>query len=124
MSDFNKVIELGRLTKEVELTYTSGGQAKARFSIAVNRRWKNKEGEKQEETSFIPVTAWGRQAEAIAQFFKKGDPILVEGRLRTFSYEKDGAKVYSFEVVMEKFEFMSKSDSGSGESVNPDDIPF
>ena len=82
MANFNKVILAGNLTRDPELRYTPKGTAVARITLAVNRTWKSESGENKEEVSFVDVDVWGRQAEAIAQYMKKGRPLLVEGRLQ------------------------------------------
>src|SRR5207237_23615 len=82
MASFNRVILAGNLTRDPELRYTPKGLAIAKIGLAVNRTWKNEAGETKEEVTFVDVDSFGRQAEVIAQYFKKGRPILVEGRLR------------------------------------------
>ena len=82
MANFNKVILAGNLTRDPELRYTPKGTAIANFGLAINRKWKSESGESKEEVTFVDVEAWDRQGEVIAQYFKKGSPILVEGRLK------------------------------------------
>ncbi len=150
----NKVELYGNLTRDPELKALPSGQQVANFAIATNRTFKNKEGQKQESTEFHNVVAFGRTAEVIGQYLKKGRPIFIEGRLQTRSWEKDGAKQYRTEVIIENFQFgpdggrgeggtprsssapasddMSESmPSGGGDSIqypdeeiNPEDIPF
>ena len=87
MANFNKVILAGNLTRDPELRYTPKGTAVVKFGMAINRTWKSETGESKEEVTFVDVDAWGRQAEVIAQYMRKGRPILVEGRLQLDSWE-------------------------------------
>ena len=82
MANFNKVILAGNLTRDPELRYTPKGTAIAKFGLAINRTWKTETGEAKEEVTFVDVDSFGRQAEVIAQYMKKGRPLLVGGRLR------------------------------------------
>jgi len=82
MANFNKIILLGNLTREPQLSYTPSQMAAAEFGIATNRRWKDKSGQEREETCFIDCRAYGRTAEIINSYLHKGDPLLVEGRLQ------------------------------------------
>lgn len=113
----NKVILVGRLTKDVEIR-TSNENAFARFSVAVNRPFKNKDGEY--DADFPNCVAFGKTAEFIEKYFHKGDMIGLTGRIQTGSYtNKDGATVYTTEVAVETAEFVSsKKDSGEG-NINP-----
>ena len=82
MANFNKVILAGNLTRDPELRYTPKGTAVVKLGMAINRTWKSETGENKEEVTFVDVEAWDRQAEVIAQYMRKGRPILVEGRLK------------------------------------------
>src|SRR5678816_4951609 len=82
MASFNKVILAGNLTRDPELRYTPKGTAVAKIGLAMNRQWKDETGQQKEEVTFVDVDAFGRQAEVISQYLKKGRPILVEGRLK------------------------------------------
>ena len=82
MANFNKVILAGNLTRDPELRYTPKGLAIAKIGLAINRSWKAETGEAKEEVTFVDIDAFGKQAETIGQYLKKGRPILVEGRLR------------------------------------------
>ncbi len=115
---YNKSIILGNLAQDVELKATNSGKSVGSFSVAVNR----KVGEKQ-EVSFIGCQAWDKTAEAIAKFFKKGDAILVEGRLKQESWEKDGKKNSRIILVVEQFSFTGgkKKEDSAPES---DDIAY
>ena len=119
MANFNKVILAGNLTRDPELRYTSKGTAIAKIGIAINRTWKNEAGETKEEVTFVDVDAFGRTAEVIGQYLKKGRPILMEGRLRldTWDDKQTNQKRSKLGVVMESFQFM---DSGRGDGANPD----
>lgn len=124
----NKVSLVGRLTRDPEVRYTTGENASAiaRFSIAVNRRFKNAEGNY--DADFINCLAFGKSAEFIEKYFTKGMAIGVTGRIQTGSYtNKDGIKVYTTDVVVEESEFV-ESKNGGGASAKPstssDDLGF
>lgn len=108
----NTVILSGRLTADLELRFIPSGSAVAQFNVAVSRKYKHND-EWKEETSFIGVSVFGKQAETVAQYFKKGSPILINGRLKQESWEKDGKKHSKTVVVMEGFEFMSQKNDGA-----------
>ena len=97
---FNKVVLMGNLARDPEVRYTVEKRAWARFTVAVGYTWKNKNGEYQDATDFIPVVAWGPLADRCGRYLKKGSGVLVEGKLRVRSYEaRDGSgKKYSTEV--------------------------
>lgn len=108
MASFNKVYLIGNLTRDPELRQLGGtGGVVCNFSIATSRTYKRQDGVQQKETAFIDVASFGRQAEVIAQYFKKGKPIFVEGRLRYEQWEKTpGDKRNKISVVMETFQFI------------------
>ena len=114
MASFNKVILAGNLTRDPELRYTPKGTAVARIGLAVNRSWKSETGEMKEEVTFVDVDAFGRQAEVIAQYMRKGRPFLMEGRLRLDQWEDKNThqKQSKLRVVLEGFTFI---DSRGGE---------
>jgi single-strand DNA-binding protein len=118
MANFNKVILAGNLTRDPELRYTPKGTAVARITLAVNRTWKSESGESKEEVSFVDVDIWGRQAEVISQYMKKGRPLLVEGRLKQDTWEDKNTKQKQskLKVVLESFSFIdsNRGDSGGG----------
>jgi single-strand DNA-binding protein len=118
MANFNKVILAGNLTRDPELRYTPKGTAVARITLAVNRTWKSESGESKEEVSFVDVDVWGRQAEVISQYMKKGRPLLVEGRLKQDTWEDKNTKQKQskLKVVLESFSFIdsNRGDSGGG----------
>ncbi len=113
MANFNKVILAGNLTRDPELRYTPKGTAVARLGIAINRKWKSETGEMKEDVTFVDVDAFGKTAETIGQYLKKGRPILIEGRLRyeTWEDKQTKQKKSKLGVVMETFQFL---DSGGG----------
>ena len=121
MASFNKVILVGNLTRDPELRYTPKGMAIARLGIAVNRTWKSESGEMKDETTFVDVDAFGRQAETLGQYLKKGRPIMIEGRLRLDQWDdkQTGQKRSKLGVVLETFQFLDSGrggESGAGES--------
>jgi single-strand DNA-binding protein len=116
MASFNKVILVGNLTRDPELRYTPKGTAVARITLAVNRTFSSGEGgEKKEEVSFVDVDVWGRQAEVISQYMKKGRPLLVEGRLKQDTWEDKNTKQKQskLKVVLESFSFLDSGNRGS-----------
>ena len=108
----NYVSLLGRLTRDPEVTYTQSGKAFTRFSIAVSRGASNRD-----EVDFINCVAWEKRAETISQYFKKGSRILVQGRISTGSYEKNGETRYTTDVVVNNFDFIeTRANEGNSES--------
>jgi single-strand DNA-binding protein len=117
VANFNKVILLGNLTRDVELRHTQSGQALAKFGMAINRKW-SQNGEQKESTCFVDLTAWGRQAEVLQQYVKKGSQLFVEGRLEYSTWESpEGGKRNKLEVVVENFQFVGggRAAGGGGE---------
>lgn len=116
MANFNKVILAGNLTRDPELRYTPKGTAIARIGMAINRTWKSETGESKEEVTFVDADAFGRTAEVIAQYLKKGRPILVEGRLKLDQWEDKNTKqkVSKLRVVVEGFQFLDSGRGGDG----------
>src|SRR5438105_11590958 len=108
MASFNRVILAGNLTRDPELRYTPKGMAIAKIGLAVNRVWKNEAGESKEEVTFVDLDAFGRQAETLAQYMKKGSPLLVKGRLRLDQWDdkQTGQKRSRLGVVVEGFQFL------------------
>ena len=114
----NKVIIIGRFTRDPEIKYTTGenATATARFSLAVNRRFKNKEGNY--DADFINCVAFGKTAEFIEKYFSKGMAIGITGRIQTGSYtNKEGQKVYTTDVVVEETEFVESKNKGTSDNV-------
>jgi single-strand DNA-binding protein len=115
MSGVNKVIIIGNLGKDPELKVTEGGTPVCRLSVATTREWMNKQtNEKQSETEWHRVTVWGKSAEHCNNYLKKGRQVYVEGRLRTTSYEQDGVKKWSTEIVSETVQFLGGRSDGEG----------
>ena len=106
----NRVVLVGRLTKDPELRYTPSGVAMARFTLAVNRTFSNQQGER--EADFINCVVWRKQAENTANYLKKGSLAGVEGRIQTGSYEgQDGKRVYTTDVVADSVQFLEPRNS-------------
>ncbi len=101
----NKVLLYGNLTRDPEIKALPSGQQVANFSIATNRSFTDKEGRKQDQTEYHNVVAFGRQAEVIGQYMKKGRPLFIEGRLQTRSWEAEGKKNYRTEIIIDNFQF-------------------
>lgn len=145
MANYNKVILMGNLTRDVELRVTPNNHPVANFGIATNRRYKDRDGNLQEETTFVDCEAWGRTAEVMNEYLAKGRPVFIEGRLKLNQWQDDqGNNRSKLRVVVENFQFVdSKGDSGSGggsrgsgssaasgsqdpvhQPITDDDIPF
>lgn len=109
----NRVVLVGRLTKDPELKYTPNGVASCRFQVAVNRTFQNQQGER--EADFISCVAWRKQAENLANYIRKGGLIGLEGRIQTGSYEgQDGKRVYTTDVVADSIQFLEPRNSTGG----------
>ena len=116
MASFNKVILLGNLTRDPELRVPASGNAICKLGLAVNRSYQTRDGERREETTFIDVDAFGRQAEVIAKYMSKGRPIFIEGRLKLDQWETNaGEKRSKLAVVLENFQFVGGRGDGSDE---------
>lgn len=148
--NFNRVVLLGNLTRDIELRHLPSGSAVANIGIAVNRRFRTQDGQDREETTFVDCEAYGRQAEVMSQYLAKGRPVLIEGRLRLDQWQdKDGGNRSKLKVVIENFQFVdsrggddapggrpsgnrggaragaaASSPQGGYEPVSEDDIPF
>jgi len=143
----NEVTIAGNLTRDPELKALPSGMQVVSFSVATNRVWKDKDGNKQEAVEYHNIVAFGKTAETIAKYFTKGKPIYVRGRLQTRSWDKDGVKQYRTEIVADNFQFLNdgggskdaaprqaaRNDDPASHSVlpdypeediNPEDIPF
>ena len=121
---FNKAILIGRLVSELELREHDSGTPQARGRLAVNRAYKDKNGQWQEETLFISFSIWGERAKRISEKAGKGDLVLVEGRLRSYSYEKDGEKRTLIEVAADTFRLLRKAGGTPEEIEEIEDIEF
>jgi single-strand DNA-binding protein len=138
MSSFNKVLLMGNLTRDPQLSYTPSQVAVVDFGIAVNRRWTGKDGTQKEETCFVDCRAFAKQAENINKYLKKGNPLFIEGRLTFDSWTaQDGTKRSKHRVTVENFRFIgpagqpsqaepaAEPDSAPQAPAQPnDDIPF
>lgn len=118
--NLNKVIIVGRLTAEPQLRTTPGGQSVASFSVATNRVWNDKNGARQEEVEYHNIVVWGKQAEIASQFMAKGALLMVEGRLRTRSWnDKQGQARKTTEIICERFQLGPRAGQGGGMSNRP-----
>jgi single-strand DNA-binding protein len=106
MATLNKVFLIGNLTKDPEVRHTPSGAAVADMRVAVSRRFKAGNGEMRDETCFVNVTAWNRQAETCGEYLSKGSPLMVEGRLKFDEWEKEGQKQSRLSVVAERVQFL------------------
>ncbi len=105
--DLNSFIGIGRLTRDPELRYTPGGTGVSKFGIAINRTYRNQEGNNIEDTLFVNVTTWGKQAENVSQFLKKGRRVAISGELRSNNWQdKEGNKRTSFEINARTVQFL------------------
>src|SRR6476660_659798 len=116
MASFNKVILLGNLTRDPEVRYTPKGSAVADLGIAVNRQYTLENGEKREETTFVDVTLWGRQAAVAGEYLKKGRPVFIEGRLQldTWDDKQSGQKRSKLKVVGDMIQLLGSRGGGGG----------
>jgi single-strand DNA-binding protein len=113
MANLNKVMLIGNLTRDPEVRYTPKGTAVADIGLAINRYFQNDNGERQEETTFVDVTLWGKQAELAQQYLGKGRPVYIEGRLQLDSWQdKDGQKRNKLKIVCENMQFLGSRDGG------------
>lgn len=114
MANYNKVFLMGNLTRDIEMRFTAGNTPVANFGMAVNRRYRTKDGENREDTTFVDCEAWGRTAEVMNEYLSKGRPVFIEGRLKLDQWQdKDGQNRSKLRVVVENFQFI---DSGGGNS--------
>lgn len=114
MANLNRVFLIGNLTRDPELRYIPNGTAVANLGLAVNRRYKDANGNLQEEVCYVTVVLWGRQAETANQYLKKGSPLFVEGRLSYRTWEKDGQKRSTLEVRGERMQFLGPAAGAQG----------
>ena len=122
MASFNKVILMGNLTRDPEMRVTPNGHSICKLGLAVSRTFSTRDGERREETAFVDIDAFGKQAEVIAKYMRKGRPIMVEGRLKLDQWESnEGQKRSKLGVVLENFQFLgSRDDNQEGyESSSP-----
>lgn len=117
MSSFNKVIIMGRLTRDLDLRTTNDGNSMVELGIAINERRLETNGQWVDCIQFVDITFWNRKAEIIAEYFKKGSPILIEGALQLDRWEKDGKKYSKLKVRGKEFSFVgNKHGNGTGNS--------
>ena len=115
MANYNKVILIGNLTRDPQLSYLPSQTAVVELGLAVNRRWKGQDNQQREETCFVDCRAYGRQAETLNQYMNKGKPILIEGRLQYDTWEgKDGTKRSKHRVIIERFQFLGSPGPAPG----------
>ena len=116
MASFNKVILMGNLTRDPQMKYLPSQTAVVEFGLACNRKYRTQSGEDKEEVTFVDCTAFGRTGEVINQYFTKGKPIFIEGRLKYDSWEdkQGGGKRSKITVVIENFQFVGGRDGGGG----------
>ena len=135
MPSINRVILAGHLTRDPELRYTPNNTAVTNIGLAINRKWKNQQGEQQEEVTFVDCTAFGRTADVINQYLAKGRAILVEGRLTLDQWQdKDGNNRSKLKVIIEQFHFLGdgqrrdeqdqRTEHDAGKQFDPGDVPF
>ena len=117
----NKVFLMGNLTRDVELKFTPSNQPVATLGIAVNRRYRTREGEDRDETTFVDCEAWGRTAEVMNQYLSKGRPVFIEGRLKLDQWQdrESGKNRSKLRVVVENFQFVDSRPAGADGSAAP-----
>lgn len=132
----NSAMVYGNLTRDPELKALPNGKSVASMSVATNRTWKGEDGKQNEAVEYHNIVVFGKTAESCAKYLTKGSGVLVEGRLQTRNWEKDGVKQYRTEIVAERVQFGAKPSTGvkqespsalpefPEEEINPDDIPF
>jgi single-strand DNA-binding protein len=120
-ANYNRVILAGNLTRDPELSFTASNTAVCKFGMAINRKFKDQNGEMREDTCFVDITAFGRTGENINKYVSKGNPLMIEGRLNFSQWtSKEGAKRSKLDVVVETFSFIdSRSSSERGDSGSP-----
>ncbi len=120
MANFNKVLLMGNLTRDPEVRFTPSGMAVADLGLAVNRRYRGADGQDHEETCFVKVTVWGKQAETCGQYLKRGRPVFIEGRLKFDEWEKEGQKFNRLSVVAERVQFLGEGGGRGGQQPGQD----
>jgi len=117
MANYNKVILIGNLTRDPQMSYLPSQTPVVELGLAVNRRWRGQDGQQREDTCFIDCRAYGKTAETLNQYVRKGNPILLEGRLQYDTWEgKDGVKRSKHRVIVERFQFLP---TGQGQAGRP-----
>jgi len=124
MASFNRVILAGNLTRDPQLSYTPSNTPVCEFGMAINRRWRDRDGNQKDEVCFVELNAYGRVAETINQYMSKGKPILVEGRLRYHQWtNKEGQNRSKLDVFVENFTFLGGPGGGQSAGAAPDRAP-
>lgn len=124
MPSYNKIILLGNLTRDPQLSYTPSQTAVVDFGMATNRKWKSQDGTEREEVCFVDCRMFGKRAEVISKYLKKGNPLFVEGRLSFESWQgKDGTKHSRHRVMVETFEFVGQRDNAAPSQTSPQNSP-
>ncbi len=113
MGSVNKVLLMGNMTRDPELRYTPDGTPVCDFGLAINRQYQGRDGEKKEEVCFVDITFWRRRGEVVSEYFKKGDPIFVEGRLQLDQWETPDGRRSKLKVIGENFEFVGSASGGA-----------
>ncbi|MEX0746198.1 MAG: single-stranded DNA-binding protein [Phycisphaeraceae bacterium] len=115
MPNLNKVMLMGNLTRDPELRFTANNTAVTKLGLAINRRWRNQQGEQQEETCFVDCTAFGRTGEVLNQYLRKGRPVFIEGRLHLNQWQdQQGQNRSKLEVIVDTFQFIDSREGGGG----------
>jgi len=114
MGDVNKVFLMGNLTRDPELRYTPSGTPVCEFGMAVNRRYTTRDGEQREDPCFVDITVWGRRGEVVSEYFSKGKPIFIEGRLNFDQWETPEGRRSKLTVVADDFQFVGGGGGGRG----------
>jgi single-strand DNA-binding protein len=123
MASFNKVFLIGNLTKDPELRYTPAGSAVTNLRMAINRKYKGKDGADKEDVCFVTVVVWSKSAEAAGEYLKKGDPLFVEGRLQSKSWEtEDKQKRTVLEVVADRIQFLNRGKGPGTDNASHDAV--
>ena len=113
MANFNKVFLMGNLTRDPQVSYLPSQTAVCELGLAVNRRWTSQDGQQKEEVSFVDIVAYGKQAETLGKYLRKGRPVFIEGRLKLDQWEaQDGTKRSKMRVVLEGFQFIDSRGAG------------
>lgn len=124
MPSYNRIIMIGHLTRDPQLSYTPSQTAVCNFGVASNRTWNDQSGHKREEVCFVDCAAFGKTAENINRFFKKGKPILIEGRLALNQWEdQQGNKRSKHKIVVESFHFIGGDNGSGGKKPQEEDSP-
>jgi len=124
MASLNRVLLIGNLTRDPQLTYLPSQTPVVEFGLAMNRRYKKQDGSMADETCFVDCQMFGKRAETVNKYFKKGDPIFVEGRLKYDSWEKDGRRQSRLRIFVENFEFLGKGGGGGSNAAQSQGAGF